>query len=513
MAILSGLLAQAVSAQTTSRWIAPTDFVMPSGWSWGDGSKATNPAPYTFTTVSGWLRSTTLPDFTLYFYSGDYPVLDAANPVSAEHQFRIGGDTNRVVRLLGIPASNGALPRLILWKEPTNSVLMTNYVSSWPPSATLQHVLLGTATHSTPNVRAIYRDNNGVYRDYLNRIEVENLEFDGNFSGHAPLSSAANPTGYKSAALELWARTGRIKNVKVRNFGSLGQVPYSLVEGNNSGVEAFPVSFTTFDDDKGSDPVPWLVENVEVSDFRSVHGGYGTMILGSVNTTNSNTSARAPVALFRGCTVNGGLGTIAFGAAGHPYAVFSSPDPTQWSNPAAYTSRGYHSALSRHEANIALNGGAVFNTDTGSVHGFRLRNGIYLDVLNLGHLGTANQSLPSHVNYEFNTNLIRLRGRQLIPSYSEFYINSLSDWGTDPNRALGRNLTNFAEGIVVQGVAADITFAGNLVTTWPAAGFLTTNPATTNESVFRLIWPIAPDTWFSDAYFSRFRNPAQNVAL
>ena len=85
---------------------------MPSGWSWGDGSKATNPAPFSFVGVKAWLQATNLPDFTLYWYSGDYLIFNPDQPGTSEHQFRIQGNSNRVVRLIGIPDVNNVLPKL-----------------------------------------------------------------------------------------------------------------------------------------------------------------------------------------------------------------------------------------------------------------------------------------------------------------------------------------------------------------------------------------------------------------
>ncbi|MBN9694048.1 MAG: hypothetical protein J0M24_27720 [Verrucomicrobia bacterium] len=207
------------------------------------------------------------------------------------------------------------------------------------------------------------------------------------------------------------------------------------------------------------------------------------------------------------------MGTIAFGAAGHTYYVLNNP--ANWSDPAAYTKTPHYSSLSRHEANIILNAGAAYNTDTGAVHDFRLNNGVYLDLLNLGYLGVAEVGSGGawHVNYELNTNLIRLRGRQAIPTYSEFYITNNSTWGTDPNLALGRPITNLSVGITIQGVANTLKLIGNRFTTWPAAGFLMSNPLSTNESLFRLMWPIESYTWYSSQHYSRLRNPAENVTL
>ena len=42
--------------------------------------------------------------------------------------------------------------------------------------------------------------------DYLKRVEIQNLELDGNFGGMGALTSAANDLGYRSAALELSAK-------------------------------------------------------------------------------------------------------------------------------------------------------------------------------------------------------------------------------------------------------------------------------------------------------------------
>lgn len=147
---------------TVTRWVAPPN----SGWSYGDGTSSNAPLAFYLPTVKSWLRSTNLPDFTLRFHPGDYEIFDAGQPSSAEHQLRISGDTNRVVRLIGVVSgTNSPLPRLILRAEPTNSFGTVSAASTWPPQMR-QHILLATSYGEASN-RSIYRDENGVYWDYL----------------------------------------------------------------------------------------------------------------------------------------------------------------------------------------------------------------------------------------------------------------------------------------------------------------------------------------------------------
>jgi len=82
-----------------------------------------------------------------------------------------------------------------------------------------------------------------------------------------------------------------------------------------------------------------------------------------------------------------------------------------------------------------------------------------------------------------------------------------NNWGTDPNLPLGRLVNTWDNGPVIQGVSSNVFFGQNFVSTWPAAGFYMAEPATTNNSTFRILWPIADNTYYDTRYCERYRAP------
>ncbi len=75
---------------------------------------------------------------------------------------------------------------------------------------------------------------------------MENLELDGNWEAHGWRTQGAAQLGYKTAGLKLWARTGRCRNLLLRNFGSAGIVPASFVEDTGHATETFPLMTYTY---------------------------------------------------------------------------------------------------------------------------------------------------------------------------------------------------------------------------------------------------------------------------
>lgn len=73
----------------------------------------------------------------------------------------------------------------------------------------------------------------------LDRFVIENLTLDGNFTGQTAVVGPHYREGYKSIAIKVRAKTGRIRNCIVRNFGSQGVMPWS--SNLSSGVETFPI--------------------------------------------------------------------------------------------------------------------------------------------------------------------------------------------------------------------------------------------------------------------------------
>jgi hypothetical protein len=118
----------------------------------------------------------------------------------------------------------------------------------------------------------------------FDRFVIENMTLDGNFLGQGGVVGPHYREGYKSAGIEVRAKTGRIRNCLLRNFGSRGPVPYSL--SFPAGVEAFPILVTADDPAAiGSDwpqangvvdSHAWVIEDNELCELQFQHQGYAT---------------------------------------------------------------------------------------------------------------------------------------------------------------------------------------------------------------------------------------------
>jgi hypothetical protein len=124
----------------------------------------------------------------------------------------------------------------------------------------------------------------------LARFEARNLTLDGNWpewaaaNTHASSASSfvhetSRERGFKLGALFARARQGKVSGVRIRNYGALGVTPWPWWIG--PGTECFPlyVEATEFVTNR------WVVEDCEVSDFHSIHGGYCTAIMVTANGT------------------------------------------------------------------------------------------------------------------------------------------------------------------------------------------------------------------------------------
>ncbi len=244
-------------------YVAPT----PAGL--GNGSEG-NPAEFSVSTLNNTKLGNTGPThIRVHFAPGDYTV-DQTLWITEGN-----APASRTVELIGEQVAGGPRPRLILGAHPT-----TPANPNWAD---------GTAHHWL--IRTAVSPNNG-YQHYLNRMVVTNLVLDGNFDGQGAFTGPAKVGGYKSFALDLNAKTGCITNVLVKQFGSVGEIPGSYF--NVAGTETFPVRVQTFNDTKTgySGPpnglYPWLIENLEVTEFRSLHGGYATLIMPLVRSVCTN---------------------------------------------------------------------------------------------------------------------------------------------------------------------------------------------------------------------------------
>jgi hypothetical protein len=468
-------------------------YFSPLGKGLKNGTSATN--AYAFNPTGGMnrvngatcLANLSLTNLTLHF-APDEIVNGVAVPGDylITEPFWLVGDSARTVAIVGDVASNGIRPRFKLWP-------MDNDGNGWTQSV---------AHHTMFKAAAV-----GGLTHYLGRLMIENLELDGNFTGQGAWTSAANATGYKSFAIDVAAKTGRIRNVTVRNFGSVGEAPTSQLFPGSAG-ETFPVMFNCYDTGQspvGSDPAPWVVEDVEVSDFHSVHSGYATLIMPIVFQPTHGAYASSPVAIVRRCKLRDDkVAAIALGTA--KAATLAVNDATI--TPASFTNSG----AIRFEDNIILNSLIGFNTDTGPIGPLWFTNNAFLDVGTWGALGEPDSGI-NHKRYGLTDNLVRLRGRVDWKSYMDVCISDPNTATTDPNLALGRSEPRNACGLMIQGAAGEIYLERNDFTTWPLDNFNLPEPTNSAFARFHLVWKLMSGTSYYCWLYPRNRPVANNVVF
>ena len=108
------------------------------------------------------------------------------------------------------------------------------------------HVLYGAADDGNGATGVIQFASKplGVGKEFA-RVVVQNLTMDGNWDAQDYIG-AHHPRGYKNQPMSVSARTGRIREVIVRNYGSHGLAPWSAYD-SASGVECFPLNVGTTD--------------------------------------------------------------------------------------------------------------------------------------------------------------------------------------------------------------------------------------------------------------------------
>ncbi|MBN9693009.1 MAG: hypothetical protein J0M24_22430 [Verrucomicrobia bacterium] len=445
---------------------------------------------FSFELVNGWLADTSLTDLQINFREGTYTVAPASpSPITS---LTIRGDLTRSITLKGDPAATSK-PRLMLGSVQGNP----NLAGYWTDNV-LHHWLIASGT-----------DEAGKY-SYVKRIVIENLDLDGNFANQGAWASEANATGYKSFAIDVAAESGWIKNVVVRNFGSVGDVPASHLH-QGGGVEAFPVRFRTFYVSNqalnGAAPndYPWIVEDLEVTDFHSIHGGYGTMIMPVVyQNVPRGTVTDPPVAVIRRCQLRLTDGAIAFGTAG--------ADGNPFPNVANLT--GVISGRIRFQDNVVLGAGIGFNTDTYSIGPLVFENNAFLDIGFLGFVGQADSG-DNHIGYKIKDNLIRLRGRFNQKTWSDISLANYPSHATDANLPLGRYIPDeiFCAGLAVQGAAAQIEIRDNDFTTWPQDNFFLNNPSVIAKAKFWIVWKMPSLQNINSWLYARNRPPVHTMDL
>jgi hypothetical protein len=475
-----------LSVATAISTAAATYFVSPAGG--GNGSSTNAPAKGSAEQLNLWLRSTNADhlDLTIVFLPGSYPLVRTND--SLDWLVMTGG-TNRSVTLCGQLAADGSRPKLVMGT--------TTYASNpWPGEGAGEHILISTAPTAVGNDR-----------NYLGRVVVENLELDGNWDAHGWRTQGAADLGYKTSGLKLWARTGRCRNLLLRNFGASGVVPISFVDSVGAGTESFPLMIYTYGEGQSpleGDAAPWLIESVEITDLRFRHGGYCTALMPLVLVPNGETNT-SPVCLVRRCVVRGVSPAIASGTAG----IDANISLNGSTNLAGYKKSGRIT----FEDNIFLNAATGLNTDTGAVGPLVWANNAVFDAAFAVNLGTANAGLPAHIRYDVNNNLIRMRGRLPYRNYADGCATNSTLWGSDPNLGLGRWSYYPAAGIKVQGVASNIAIGNNRFTTWPASQFSFELPGQATNAPWTPIWVLANDTFYSCNDYARYRLPAGKVDL
>ena len=495
-------------------------YYSPSPSANGTGQSPSSPAKFSVSDLmKTWIGPTFKTEITIAFLAGAegefYPIGPENNDAYSARILLYssppsGSSPTRVIRLIGIPDPvTRRLPKLKLLPPANNSTYDDPYQSQWPPRNVVYDPMI-----SMHQPGAASQDSKFEERAYLKRIEIQNLELDGNFSGMGAITSAANDVGYRNRALELCAESGLIRNVVIQGFGSVASVPQSLPESDAEGVESFPIEFFTKYSATAptSDANRWIVEEVTVRDFNSVHGGYGTMIIGgafapvadaatvqSVDVTPAN--ARAIV---RRCTVEGAVGN-AFGIAGTVGRVSGT---------------GYISAGVLFTDNVVLNSSLMFNADTGYCGPVALNNNIALDIFTGAQLGTPGLSATDtwHRRFDLSSNMFRLRGRRSVPVYRDYSISSLDQYGSDLSLVLGRYVTGFSSGLVMQGPVANLKFSNNRFTAWPQDQFYLPDPSILNPSTipsldYRQIFVIPTGTFVDEQYINRSRDYAIGAAV
>jgi hypothetical protein len=300
------------------------------------------------------------------------------------------------------------------------------------------------------------------------RVVVQNLLLDGNWDWKmAGIHAPAYDQGYKNAPLLVDASSGAIRKVIVRNFGAIGQVPWSHF-GGVAGVETFPLRVGG--EDLGQVPQvgqrrPWVVEDCEVHGFHGEYAGYTTEVMVHANVSQlpggyTPDWARADVdrrfAEVRNVqyrSESDGAFIIAMGNAGYPNSLYEAGRTTFTDSIVVNTSLGY-------------------NVDTGKVVGVDIRNNLGLGIWWWANLNSVTAGFNNRFKVEGNT--VRFGPRARYPMFRAFCWESLLDGAnqyTDPTLIIGRQVTNEVFALVRAGSVDNLSISGNRMTTIPSSVF------------------------------------------
>lgn len=325
----------------------------------------------------------------------------------------------------------------------------------------------------------------GRNAEYLERFEMENITIDGNWTGQDLANHSGYLRGYKNSPVYVNARTGRLRNVIVRNYGAHGVVP-QRTNDLTAGVEVFPIHIGT--DDEGQQPEngdarPWVVEDCEVADFHGPYNGYATVLMGVARLNVPGTprwaleDPNSRLIWFRRNQVRGvpaGLGIIAQGAASHGTNVTGK---ITWSD------------------NVVLNA-AVFNTDTGGLRQLDFTNCLALDVSAVGYVGTHSTRVPFMSEYSISGNSFRFGWIFTPPDYRNYKVGNRPDGRLmlqeDPSLLVGRTQYPEISGLTIQGAARDIRLTDNWFTSRSREEFGSLSPLFPREPRFRIVHRLPP---------------------
>ncbi len=335
--------------------------------------------------------------------------------------------------------------------------------------------------------------------DYA-RIVVQNITLDGNwdnqkFSGPEFLGS------YKLQPLRIYARTARIRNVIVRNYGAHNSVPQTTV--TPSGCEIFPIFVTSADvgqEPEDGDPRPVVVEDCELDGLRSVYGGYCTAIAFNARVTREktkpnyvsevfSTDPNRRLALIRRNQVRG-LNPIAFGCGGGRSSEVRGATVT---------------------GNVVVGGGVMMNNDTGVISYIDLTNNIGLGVgCILNHGWPLTDFKFGHHHYDVSGNAIRFRGPWTFPIYQNYTFVNGTPVTKDRELVIGRMDTNPVAGVIFAGASSDTTVVGNWFTTEPPSTF---NRMVGSGASFQVIRKYDSQEAIGESWPAFPRSPSGNVVL
>ncbi|HAB15577.1 MAG TPA: hypothetical protein DCE44_03910, partial [Verrucomicrobiales bacterium] len=318
----------------------------------------------------------------------------------------------------------------------------------------------------------------GRSSEYIRRFVMENITVDGNWSGQTNVNNRHYLRSYKNGPVRVSARTGRIRNVIVRNYGAHGVMP-QRTNDVGAGIEVFPLCVMTREEEQtpeDGDAAPWVVENCEATGFHGLYAGYATTLMAVVTIDPAKVAAKPNpgrrLIWFRGNQVRGNadaLGVIGMGTAGiRP----NMSGRVTWSDGAILNAAG-------------------FNTDTGVMRWLDFTNLLLLDAVAIGYLGSAGVAQPFHENYNISGNSVRLTGYISSQNYRDF-VSMPETSGRlaarpSPQLPLGRPVPAFAEGLVVRGAANDVRLADNWFTTRASEQFNRLGPSGSRAAEF---WPV-----------------------